>query len=88
MGTWCPDCAREVPKCIKTLELANNLNITSKMLALDRSKKDKEGLTEQYYIERIPTFVFLVEGNEIGRIVEKVEMSFEEDMATLLADIM
>ena len=88
LGTWCPDCAREAPKFIKTLENAGNSRITLKMLALDRSKKDGDGVTEQYRIERIPTFVFLVDGTEIGRLVEKVEMSIEEDMATLLVDVM
>ena len=82
------DCAREAPKFIKTLENADNSRITLKMLALDRSKKDGDGVTEQYRIERIPTFVFLVDGTEIGRLVEKVEMSIEEDMATLLVDVM
>ena len=88
LGTWCPDCSREIPKFLKTMELAQNANITLKMLALDRSKKDRAGVAEKHGIERIPTFILFVEGREIGRLVEKVEMSIEEDIATLLVDVL
>jgi hypothetical protein len=39
------------------------------MVGVDRTKKDAEGLTEKWGITRVPTFVFLRNGQEVGRVV-------------------
>jgi hypothetical protein len=41
-------------------------------VGVDRSKKDAGGLTEKWGITRVPTFVFMRKGQEIGRVVERV----------------
>jgi len=56
------------------------------MVGVDRTKKDPEGLTEKWGITRVPTFVFLRNGREVGRVVEKtpVGATLEGEIARLL----
>jgi len=53
-------------------------------IGVDRQKKDPEGLAAQYDFQRIPTFIVLQDGKEIGRIVERPEVSLEQDLAKIL----
>jgi hypothetical protein len=54
---------------------------------VDRSKKDAGGLTEKWGITRVPTFVFLRNGQEIGRFVERVPpgSTLEAEIARILS---
>ena len=85
LGTWCPDSRREVPRFLKVADEAGIPPERIKLYALDRTKKSDDGLTDQYQIERIPTFIFLKHGEEIGRITEMPEKSVEQDMLFILA---
>jgi thiol-disulfide isomerase/thioredoxin len=84
-GTWCSDSRREVPHFLK---IADDCGIDSsriRLYGLDRSKKSRDGLTEKYHIDRVPTFIFLKDGDEIGRITEKPTGTLEADMLAILA---
>lgn len=85
LGTWCPDCQREVPRFLKIVELAHNSHINYKLLGLDRSKRDSGGLAESHQIEFVPTFVVLQNKQEIGRIVETPIVSIEHDLDEILS---
>ena len=85
LGTWCPDSRREVPRFLKTADDAGIPQERIKLYALDRSKESDDGLSKQYHIERIPTFIFLKRGEEIGRITEVPETTIEQDMLMILA---
>jgi thiol-disulfide isomerase/thioredoxin len=88
LGTWCPDSQREVPRFLKALDLANNPpSIQLKLIASDRSKTDSQHLSAKYNIERVPTFVVLYQGKEIGRIVEHPKDSVEKDFIEILKSI-
>ena len=50
---------------------------------MDRDKKSGEGIEKQYKIERVPTFIVLKNGVEVGRVVESVENSIEADLAAI-----
>ena len=86
LGTWCSDSKREVPRFWKIADLASIPSAAIKYYAVDRTKKSADGLTDNYKIERVPTFIFLKRGNEVGRIVESPKNSLEEDMLVILAD--
>jgi len=86
LGTWCPDSRREVPRFLKVADEAGIAPERIRLYALDRTKKSDDGLSEQYHIERIPTFIFLKHGEEIGRITEVPEKSVEQDMLLILAN--
>lgn len=83
MGSWCSDCRREMPHFYKIVEMANFTDF--EVFQLDRKKQSADGTELQYDIRRVPTFVFLKAGNEIGRIVETPEKTLEEDIAGFLA---
>jgi thiol-disulfide isomerase/thioredoxin len=86
MATWCPDSKRELPRYFATMDAAGISDSTLTMVGVDRSKKDAEGLTEKWAITRVPTFVFLRDGKEIGRFVERTPAgsTFEAEVAKLL----
>ena len=86
MATWCPDSKRELPRYFATMDAAGIGDDALTMVGVDRSKRDAEGLTAQHGITRVPTFVFLRDGKEIGRFVEKTPAgsTFEAEVAKIL----
>jgi len=72
MATWCPDSKRELPRYFAIMDAAGVADSTLTMVGVDRTKKDSEGLTDKWAITRVPTFVFLRKGQEIGRVIERV----------------
>jgi thiol-disulfide isomerase/thioredoxin len=87
VATWCPDTKRELPHLFAIMEAAEIPDTALTMVAVDRTKKDAEGMTEKLGITRVPTFVVLRKGEEIGRFVEKVpaDSSLEKELARILA---
>jgi thiol-disulfide isomerase/thioredoxin len=85
LGTWCPDSKRQVPHFLKVADSAGIPSARIRLYALDRTKSSDDGMSARYTIERVPTFVFLKQGKEVGRIVEVPQLSIEEDMLTILA---
>ncbi len=85
VATWCPDSRREVPRFFKVYDEAGLGMETVTMVAVDRSKKDAEGLTVKHDILRVPTFVFFRGDQEIGRVVERAVTTLENDIAAILA---
>jgi hypothetical protein len=85
LATWCPDSKREVPRFFKIydqsgLDLAGRVT----MVAVDRTKKDAEGLAQRHDVQRVPTFVFLRAGKELGRVVERATTTLEGDVAAII----
>jgi thiol-disulfide isomerase/thioredoxin len=82
-GTWCDDSRYWVPSFIGLIdktELADQVSL----VAVPRSKKTAETAKLKEIIERVPTFVFWRDGEEIGRIVEAPEVSLVMDMIEIL----
>lgn len=86
MGTWCGDSKREVPRFLKIADLSSIPPQHIKFYGVDRTKTSSDGVTEKYRIDRVPTFIFLKNQQEIGRIVESPVHSLEEDILIILAD--
>ncbi|BAJ03794.1 thioredoxin family protein [Shewanella violacea] len=84
IGTWCPDCYHQTPRFIRIMEEVSNPNIKVTYIGIDRTKTDPEGLAAQYEFSRIPSFIVMQQGEEIGRIVEQPEVSLEIDLAKIL----
>jgi thiol-disulfide isomerase/thioredoxin len=84
LGTWCPDSKREVPRFFKILDQAGIGLDKVTMVAVDRSKKDAEGLTVKHEVLRVPTFVFFRDGQEIGRVTERAVTTLENDVAMIV----
>jgi len=86
MATWCPDSKRELPRFFAIMDGVGMNEAMLTMVGVDRTKKDPEGLTEKWGITRVPTFVFLRNGLEVGRVVEKLPAgtTLEGEIARLL----
>ncbi|MCX6549786.1 MAG: thioredoxin family protein, partial [Acidobacteria bacterium] len=87
MATWCPDSKRELPRFFAIMDAAGIRESSVTMVGVDRGKKDTEGLTERFGITRVPTFVFLRNGAEVGRVVERTPTgsTLEAEVAWVLA---
>ncbi|AZG71968.1 thioredoxin family protein [Shewanella livingstonensis] len=84
IGTWCPDCHRETPHFMRIIEATANPNIEVEYIGVDRSKQDPEGLAAKYAFSRIPTFIVMQQGNELGRIVERPQATLEADLVNIV----
>lgn len=84
LGTWCSDSKREVPRMIRILQSRNIPPEKLKMIGLDREKRSPGGEEARYGIDRVPTFIFFRNGEEIGRIVEAPLASLEKDMLGII----
>lgn len=82
-GTWCGDTQNLLPKFYKVMDGIKPTPKTTLVL-VDRDKKSGEGIEKQYKIERVPTFIVLKNGVEVGRVVESVENSIEADLAAII----
>jgi thiol-disulfide isomerase/thioredoxin len=85
LGTWCSDSRREVPHFLKIADQAGIPMSRITLFALDRQKQSPDGTAKHYDIDRVPTFVFLKEGEEVGRIVETPKTTLEGDIVAILA---
>ncbi|MHB1294632.1 MAG: Fe-S-containing protein [Anaerolineae bacterium] len=85
IGTWCGDSQREVPRFFEIMDQTGWPEDAVQIVGLDRTKTDAEGLTAEWEIEYVPTFVLLWNGTEIGRIVERPDTTLEGDIVNILA---
>jgi thiol-disulfide isomerase/thioredoxin len=83
VGEWCPDTRTQAPGFCKLMDQAGLKEGALQWIHLGRDKKFLP-YTEQFQIKKIPTFIFLKNGKEIGRIVETPRGSLLEDSAQIL----
>ena len=86
-GSWCGDSKRELPHLVKILDRASLQGLRVRYFGLDRTKTKPARLARRGSIERVPTIVLSVAGQEIGRIVETPQTSLEHDLALLVGRI-
>lgn len=84
MGTWCPDSRREVPRFMKIIDLIDFPSSKITFIGVDNSKQAPVGEYDKLEIERVPTFIFLRNKVEAGRIIENPVTSLEQDMLDIL----
>jgi len=83
LGTWCGDSKEQVPKFFKILdELDYNTNYIE-IICVDRKKTAGIDISK-LNVERVPTFIFFIEGIEKGRITETPSLTLEEDIYNIL----
>jgi len=85
LGTWCSDSKRDVSRFLRIADETGMHAADYTLYALDRKKLSRDGLEQTYTIERVPTFIFLREKKEIGRVVESPRTTLEGDILQILA---
>jgi thiol-disulfide isomerase/thioredoxin len=83
IASWCPDTHEFLPIFLASLEVSGAQPKSVKFFALDK-RKTYPGFKNELRIERIPTFVFLKDGKELGRFVEGPKKTVVEDVLSLL----
>lgn len=86
LGLWCSDSEREVPRFLKIADDAGIPAERIRFISLDKKKRSPDAEERHYAIERVPTFVMIKGGSEIGRIVEIPRSSLEGDLLMILAN--
>lgn len=88
LGTWCSDSEREVPRFYKVLKNSSlDKKIKLNIWAVDRKKNLENDLPKQVGLERVPTFIIIKDGNEIGRIIETPANTLEMDILQILQQL-
>ncbi|SES80254.1 thioredoxin family protein [Thalassotalea agarivorans] len=81
-GTWCHDSQREVPKFLKAIE--KRPIVAYQLIGLDYNKTEPTGRAAAANVKFTPTFVVYVNNEEIGRIVERTNKGFIEDITAMV----
>lgn len=83
-GTWCSDTHTLLPPFYKVMDNTGIKSSEIRMIWLDRNKKTADGMTDKFQIINVPTFIISYDGKEIGRIVETVKDSIENDIVHII----
>lgn len=85
-GSWCSDSETELPKLYKLITGAGIFPDKILLYGVDRQKVEPSGTAKYYKIEKVPTLVLEVDGEEIGKIIESPKLSWEEDILNILRE--
>ena len=83
-GTWCHDSQREVPRLLKVLDMADSQLTDLTLIAVNHNKQEPSGIYKTLGLRYTPTFVLFDGSTELGRVIEKPQLSLGEDLAALL----
>jgi thiol-disulfide isomerase/thioredoxin len=84
LGTWCPDSKAHISELFKVLDLADNLLISATYIGVPQDKAQRSEYYQGKDIQKLPTFLVFIEGQEKGRIVEVPLKSMEQDLLDIL----
>ena len=79
-GSWCHDSEREVPRLLKLLETAGLSEDQLTLIALDYRKREPEGRAVEFNVRYTPTAIFMRDGVEVGRMVERPATTLHEEI--------
>ncbi|MBN2345360.1 MAG: thioredoxin family protein [Candidatus Aminicenantes bacterium] len=85
LGTWCSDSKNHVPVFLKILDAVNVPELKVRFFAVDRkADPGQKYFVNEAEVEKVPTFIFFVNGFEMGRIVENPKNSLLQDMMIIV----
>lgn len=84
LGSWCDDSKAHVGELLKVLEMADNPLLRAEYIGVPKDRGARAPFLGGESIERIPTFIVLVDGVEKGRIIETPAASVEADLLALI----
>ena len=82
-GTWCHDSKREVPRMLRILDSAGVGTEQISLIGVDINKAEPKGREKLYNLRNTPTLILLKNGKEVGRIIERPNVSLEADLIGL-----
>ena len=84
LGTWCEDSQSMIPKIFRIFIDAYYTGDKYETYGVDRAKTSLKGEHKTYGIKFVPTVIVYDGNKEIGRIVENVHKSVEEDLVSII----
>lgn len=84
LASWCGDSREQLPRFMKVLDQTGFDFGKLQMIAVDSYKTGRKIDVSPLHIERVPTFIFLRNGAEIGRIIETPLETLEADLLRML----
>lgn len=90
LGSWCSDSREQVPRFLRIIDMLGLTDNTIRIIAVDRTKSPGD-LSKNPEVElniiRVPTFIIINEGIEVGRIVETPMETLEVDLLNILQNM-
>lgn len=83
-GSWCSDSMAHLSAFFKILDLVDTPLLQPVYFGVPEAKDKRAPYTKGGDIVRLPTFIVIVNGREIGRIVETPKKTVEEDLVRIL----
>lgn len=83
-GAWCHDSQREVPRLLKLIKSSGVTLSSLQLVAVNQSKQDPDGIYRDYGLRYTPTIILLDGETELGRVIEKPQVSLGKDLAGFL----
>jgi len=80
MATWCGDSREQVPHFYKIMDMLDYPKEQIFVVAVDRDKKAGNFCIGDFNVKLVPTFIFTIDGEETGRIIETPVNSLERDL--------
>jgi hypothetical protein len=80
LGTWCSDSKQHVSAYIKVMDMVQNPLFKTIYIGIPRDKDSRTKYVQGKDIQKIPTFIVTIRGQEAGRIIETPQTSVEEDL--------
>jgi hypothetical protein len=86
LATWCGDSRQHVPRLLKSVERANNPNVSVELIGIGPDFTSPMVTVQGENITNVPTVIVRRGANEIGRFVETpAGATIEEDIADIAA---
>jgi thiol-disulfide isomerase/thioredoxin len=85
-GTWCHDSQNLVPKFYRLMDAGGIPDSKITLIALDRKRTTVQDLQIKYQLKAVPTFIVLVDGKEVGRVLEHGKTGYmEKELGEIIA---
>lgn len=85
-GTWCNNTQYLLPKFFSLLDAASVPGNQVTLIGVDREKHAANHLAEDLHITRLPTFIVLKDGKEVGRVEEYGKTGqWEKEIAAIVS---
>lgn len=89
MGTWCGDSRREVPRFFKVMDCCGidtgSIQLITVAASAEQYKQSPGHEERGRDIFRVPDFIVLDHGRELGRVVESPVTSLEKDLLSIVS---
>lgn len=83
-GTWCNDSKRLLPQFYRVMMASSYPLSKIKLYGVDHQLRTLGDESSQYGLTETPTFIFLRDGKEIGRITDKLRRGMDADIVSIL----